>query len=243
MANLQSTLDALQPYVIGIRYIDGGVTVVDAVFKDGWILPESDIVKKAKGNDELNYFMLFSEKENVGLDELLGYVSMTIQANIEREKKHELLKEMVNELKIVFKKNSLANLKRLKFTFGEEELISDMDLDIPIDEPPFDIKEVPIEKLEYANEIGLGPIKPEEQEIRHEEVPLTEEDQEILEEERRAANFFTRQKEQKQTATIKKISSTIELPPKSNTKESILTAECECGPEEACNKCIENKGF
>ncbi len=241
MANLQQTLNSLQPYVIGIRYINNGVAVVDAVFKDGWTLPESEIIKRAKGNDEVNYYMIFSEKDGVGIDELLDYVRTTIAVNIEREKKHELLKEMVNELKLVFKKNTLTNLRRLRFTFGEEEVMPELN--------EFDLDEPPIEKLEVANEIGLGEIKESPVVVPviepEPEVPLTEEDIEVLEEEKRAAIFFELQKQQKLNGISKKISSTVELPPKRKQEEysETIVADCECGPEEACEKCIETKGY
>ncbi len=215
--------------------------VVDAVFKDGWTLPESEIIKRAKGNDEVNYYMIFSEKDGVGIDELLDYVRTTIAVNIEREKKHELLKEMVNELKLVFKKNTLTNLRRLRFTFGEEEVMPELN--------EFDLDEPPIEKLEVANEIGLGEIKESPVVVPviepEPEVPLTEEDIEVLEEEKRAAIFFELQKQQKLNGISKKISSTVELPPKRKQEEysETIVADCECGPEEACEKCIETKGY
>jgi hypothetical protein len=59
-------------------------------------------LKKNKGNEEMNYYMLFSEVAGVGLDELLTLLK-TIKFNIEREKKHELLRTMVNDLKEIFK--------------------------------------------------------------------------------------------------------------------------------------------
>lgn len=240
MANLQQTLNALQPYVIGIRYINNGVAVVDAIFKDGWTLPDSEIIKKAKGNDEVNYYMIFSEKEDVGIDELLDYVRMTINVNIEREKKHELLKEMVNELKLVFKKNTLTNLKRLRFIIGEEDIMPEIN--------EFDLDEPPTEKLELANKIGLGEIVKEEPIVEKEVepiIPLTEEDLEIEEEEKKAAIFFELQKQQRLNGVSKKISSTVELPPKRKQQEytETIVADCECGPDEACSKCIETKGY
>jgi len=242
MANFQKTLEALQPYVIGIRYIDGGIAVVDAIFKEGWTLPESDIIKRAKGADEMNYFMIFSEKENIGIDELLEYVALTIKANIDREKKHELLKEMVNELKIVFKKNTLANLRRLKFTFGEEEVMPEIN--------EFDLEEDPKEATKPIEEELPIEIPTEEsipQHIEREtEEPLTDEDIEILEEEARAANFFKLQKQQQQKAATNKISSKIELPPKKKIQDintDTMVSDCECGPEEACSKCIGSKDY
>jgi len=65
--NIQKTLDSLQPYVIGIRYLEG-TPLVDAVFKEGWNVPDDPKIKKIKGNDDMNYFMLLSEIPGVGLD-------------------------------------------------------------------------------------------------------------------------------------------------------------------------------
>jgi hypothetical protein len=243
MANFQKTLEALQPYVIGIRYIDGGVAVVDTIFKEGWTLPESDVVKKAKGSEEMNYYMIFSEKDGIGIDELLEYVSLTIKANIDREKKHELLKEMVNELKLVFKKNTLTNLKRLKFTFGDEEVMPDLN--------EFDLDEQPTEPvIEKVVDEVITPIEEtilsSQEVIKENEGPLSDEDAEILEEERRATEFFKMQKQQKLNGITKKLSSTVELPPKIKNQEvftETIEPDCDCGPEDACSKCIGTKDF
>ena len=111
---IQKTLDSLQPYVIGIRYLEGTV-LVDAVFKEGWTVPEEPKIKTVKGDDCMIYYMLFSEVKGIGLDELLAYVSKVIKINLEREKKHELLRAKVNELKELFKRYSLEKLIGLKF--------------------------------------------------------------------------------------------------------------------------------
>ena len=76
--NIQKTLDALQPYVIGIRYLEG-TPLVDVIFKEGWTVPEDAKIKIVKGNDEMNYYMLFSEITGIGLDELLIFVEKTIK--------------------------------------------------------------------------------------------------------------------------------------------------------------------
>ena len=95
MSNIQKTLDSLQPYVIGIRYLEG-TALVDVVFKEGWTVIDDPTIKKIKGDEGLNYYMIFSESPNVGIDELLNYVSRVIKLNFEREKKHELLRVKVN---------------------------------------------------------------------------------------------------------------------------------------------------
>jgi hypothetical protein len=179
MSNLQKTLDALQPYVIGIRYLDG-MPVIDAVFKDGWTVPDSNIITKVKGNNDVNYYMLYSENDGIGLDELLEYVDATIKANIEREKKHELLKEKINDLKEIFKKNTLLKLKNLKFVFNEEDFVpelNDLDLEQPEEEPIAAPESVSVIEQQDSYE----PPTIEEN--------LTDEEREILEEEARAENF------------------------------------------------------
>lgn len=237
MANLQKTLDALQPYVIGIRYVDR-IAVVDTVFKDGWTLPESDVIARVKGDETLNYHMIYSEKEGIGIDELLDYVSVTIQANIEREKKHELLKEKINELKIVFKKNNLTKLKRLKFNFEDENLTPELDefgLD-ELDEPT----EVEA-KVEEKIDPPIVAVEEPPMVLPQNTQGLTEEDLEILEEEKRAENYRKIQDLNKKNKTVKNLQK-VELPPRNRKQELVLSgAECDCGPTEACNKCIESK--
>ena len=185
MANIQKTLDSLQPYVIGIRYLEG-TPLVDAVFKEGWTVPEEPNIKRIKGNEEMNYFMIFSETNGVGLDELLGYVERTIKLNQEREKKHELLKAKVNELKEIFKKNSLSKLTRLKFSFVEEELVpnlNDFDVDDDlISENNNEPIEEPIEEIDIIEEPKTGLSK---EEIKIKKKELEQEDRRIkLEEDR-----------------------------------------------------------
>lgn len=255
MSNIQKTLDSLQPYVIGIRYLEG-VPVIDTVFKDGWTVPESNDIKKAKGNDELNYYMIFSEKEGIGLDELLAYVDRTIKLNLDREKKHDLLKEKINELKDLFKKNSLAKLKQLKFVLVDEELVPSI--------TDFDLDEEPAIKLVKEAELFVPPSEstmveevifedptlniPSPTQFLDEDgkaIPLSEEEQEMLAEEARAERFRQLQEANKGKSEIKKINNKkIELPPKKKIEmvtTSLYDTECDCGPDEACGKCINSK--
>lgn len=241
MSNIQKTLDALQPYVIGIRYLEG-TAVVDAVFKEGWTVLDDPNIKKIKGNEELNYFMFYSEASNIGLDELLNHVDKIIKANQEREKKHELLREKVNELKELFKKNSLHKLTRLKFVFGEEDFVPKLDefevddnLDeTPIIEPnPISNEEPKVNNVSYLDEDG-NPIE------------LSEEERELLEEEARAEKNRKALASKKNTPASK-IAAKIDLPPKKKIEMAIANndydSECDCGPEEACSKCIDSKGL
>jgi len=255
--SLQKTLDSLQPYVIGIRYLEG-TPVVDAVFKEGWTVPDDSKIKKAKGNDELNYYMIFSEVKGIGLDDLLNYVDKTIKVNLEREKKHELLRTKVNELKEIFKKNSLTKLQSLKFTFAEEELVPNLnDFDIDIDD----------ELEEDAIQPTLQPIHEEVDEVEEYQAPdeeqpiaayldengnpieMTEEELELLQEEARAERNRKAIGNKKQKTNVNNQSKKVELPPKKKM-EMVMSeddydtnGECECGPNEACSNCIDSKGY
>jgi len=142
MSNIQSKLDSLQPYINGIRYVQG-MQVVDALFKDKWVVPESDIIKKELVDEETNYYMFYTEKEEVTFDDLLEYVEGIISINIEKEKKNELFKEKVAELRKLFKESPLSLLTTLKFNVNEPVVLTSMDdddinlddeIDIPTDE-------------------------------------------------------------------------------------------------------------
>jgi hypothetical protein len=230
MSNIQKTLDSLQPYVIGIRYLEG-TPLVDAVFKEGWTVPDDNKVKKVRGNEEMNYYMLFSEVAGVGLDDLLDYVKKTIDLNIEREKKHDLLKEKVNELKEIFKKTSLDKLKRLKFNFSEEDLVprlDDFDAEIEealnedaiIDEPiqttnPSDFYPENVEEYATSGEKEFEEtIIPSYLDENGNPIELTEEEMEMIEEEKRALRNMELLKNKKQSEKLKAISSKVELPPR-----------------------------
>lgn len=247
MANIQKTLDSLQPYVIGIRYVEG-TALVDAVFKEGWTIPEDKNIKRIKGNEEMNYVMIFSEVKGVGLDDLLGYVEKTIKLNQEREKKHELLKSKVNELKEIFKKYNLNKLSTLKFSFAEEDLVpnlNDFDVDIDEDEmPPLEpsqqIEEVIEEEIIEETHVNSAPYLDE----KGNPIELTEEEKEMLEEEARAERNRKLIANKKNNPIVNAMKN-VELPPKKKMvlNERDYDTDCDCGPNEACEKCIDSKDF
>lgn len=253
--NIQKTLDSLQPYVIGIRYLEG-TPLVDVVFKEGWNVPEDAKIKKIKGNDDMNYFMLLSEIPGVGLDELLAFVDKTIKLNIEREKKHDLLKVKFNELKEVFKKTSLDKLKNLKFTFTEEDLVPTLtEFDMDDFEEEIIPQPLPTEKLipeEYSIYDEYEEVKITETPIEHtpyldedgNPIELSEDDMELLAEEARAEQNKKFLDSKNKKTDSKKIANKVELPPKRKpVLETTIdyNSDCECGPDEACDKCIDSK--
>ena len=212
---IQENLDRFQPYLLGIRYVEG-IPLLDVVLKEGWIIPDEKDVNKIKGGDDsLNYYMIFSENKVKSLDELLEYVNDVIKLNQEREQKNQLLRVKVNELKEFFKVHSLAKLNKLKFTFGEV----DDEFDLNIDEVVID-KKVIEEKVELpVINTNTGPTLndvPFDIEIDDSvmitpyldengvKIELTEEEKEILEEEQRGLrNLKVQKRKQLSTSTVK----------------------------------------
>lgn len=251
MSNLQTTLDSLQPYVIGIRYLKG-VPLVDVVLNDGWTVVDDPMIKRVKGDDTMNYHMIFSEEPGIGLDELLAYVDKIIKANLDREKKHELLKAKVNELKEIFKRNSLTKLQRLRFNFGEDEEFNTNITDIDIDDEPSMVStttsthkiETPVE--EEINEIEET-LPTQEPVVYLDEnkqpITLSAEDKELLAEEARAERNRKVIEAKKRNAELNPASKKIELPPKRKLEMATpqYHGDCDCGPDEACSKCMDSK--
>jgi len=128
--NIENRIKVLQPYVIQMRFVSG-VGIVDVVFKEGWKVPTSKVIDTIKGEDkDINYYMFYTEKEGLGLDDVLDYIGQVIDINIEREKKYELLKVKTEELKDVFRKNPLSKLLDMKFVLTGENSMPD---NIPVD--------------------------------------------------------------------------------------------------------------
>ena len=229
MSNIKKVLDSLQPYVIGIRYLEG-LPLVDTVFKEGWTVPDDPRITKVKGDEGMNYYMIYSENKVVGIDDLLSFVDKTIKLNQEREKKHELLRTKVEELKRIFKDNPLSKLSRLKFTFTEEDIvppISEFDLNID-EEPQSDLPKVTeisdepynepviytaemIEAMEAEEEQNMSQMTRPLQYLDENGNPIeyTEEELEMIEEEARAERNRQLFKNKKNEMTSK-----VELPPR-----------------------------
>lgn len=142
---LQKKFNQLKPYVVQIRFPDE-LSVVDTIFPEGWTVPTSKHIKVGKSEESVNYHMFYSENPAITIDDIMNFIEETIRINIEREKKYELLKAKVQELKIFFNNNPLNKLQNMKFVLGDVNLLPekltedilnsefdlDMDDDIPV---------------------------------------------------------------------------------------------------------------
>lgn len=118
MGNIQERLNKLKPFVKGIRFVNS-TSVVDVQLKENWTLRENTNILVKKGKSEENYYMFYSEDTTITFDDILDFVEDTINLNVENEKKLELIKVKIQELKTHFETKPLSVLRTLKFEFDE----------------------------------------------------------------------------------------------------------------------------
>ena len=259
MSNIQNRLNSLQPYVIGVRF-QNGMSIVDAVFKDGWAVPKSEIIESTKGKgDELNYHMFFTQREDLGLDEILDYVEKVIGLNIEREKKHALLKVKAKELAELFKKNPLSKLQGMSFVLSGEKLIKDMEadvedvvdidfsVDIPLTPQP-EVVTTPQPAVVTTPQPEVVVDEPNVRRAPNGEIipPLSEEDTGEIEEDFNKVDLTPKE----EPAVRKNVNGKqIDLPAKKGAKNQVQLEEivapqnvvCKCVGDEVCPACEEEK--
>jgi hypothetical protein len=239
MSTIQEKINTLQPYLSGIRYLDG-LQLVDATFKDGWVIPDSKIIRKEK--IENNYFMFFSEDKSVTIDDLLDYIGSIIELNIEREKKYELLRLKVKELQELFKEYPLSKLETLNFSFNNPVNNNDIpdfsvfDINKDADESTPEINNVHDTENGYYDE---DEDEYEKEARLHEEAAIRAQQEKLM------------SKVGSNTKSKTKQINNIELPPRNGSvevevydlPEEMKEGDCDCGPEEACPKCLDNKSL
>jgi len=215
-----------------------GLQLVDANFKEGWVFPESKLIRREKIND--NYYMFFSEDKTVTIDTLLDYIQTIITFNIEREVKYELLKVKVKELQELFKETPLSKLEYLRFTF--DELTMDSNEFIP---PLSEMDDINVLNETTTSEVNSFDTSDD----------FNEDEDEYEREARLHEEAAFRAQQEKLTTKLNgskgksKTVNNIELPPKVNSievevyelPEEMKEGECDCGPNEACPKCMDKK--
>ena len=227
MSNINKRIKELTPYVLGIRFKDT-LSVVDTNFKEGWELPPSNDIGYETMASKPNYYMLYPNNEDIGVDEMLDYVGYVIKVNVEREMKIELLQVKIRELKEIFGNYSLETCKTLKFNFSDtlNDTSDDEDYNIPImsNKEGEDKKEKEITS-EINESSGIEEVNPSK----------TKQDDKSDEDVRRF----------NQTAKVG--NETFDLPPKKGDKIMVEEFEepqvlCKCDPNDpndVCPVCIE----
>ena len=116
----------LIPYLVSIRVIENVITL-DVIFPNSWkiikrFVDEKSVVENESPDSEYRAFSFVCEMSEENFDSIYNSVVNIIKYNKEREEKEKLFQEKVNELKGVFEKQSLDDLKALKFDIKDPKI-------------------------------------------------------------------------------------------------------------------------
>jgi len=119
MMTFYTQIEPIFTYLLQIRKIENYL-MFDMVFPMTWKVPKRFIIEDKflnQGQHEDNQILLsfISDFQQQELDLIVKNVIGIINYNLEREEKERLLQAKINELKSIFDKQSLDNLKELKF--------------------------------------------------------------------------------------------------------------------------------
>jgi hypothetical protein len=117
--SLYKEFSSLFPYLQSVRKLKNYLSF-DVSFPESWKLPkkyveEDKILQQESPTAGEKLFSFVSEFNEEEVEKIAGNVKSIINYNLEREEKERLFQSKVDELKNVFEKQSLNNLKNLKF--------------------------------------------------------------------------------------------------------------------------------
>jgi hypothetical protein len=117
--SLYKEFSSLFPYLQSVRKLKNYLSF-DVSFPESWKLPkkyveEDKILQQESPTAGEKLFSFVSEFNEEEVEKIAGNVKNIINYNLEREEKERLFQSKVDELKNVFEKQSLNNLKNLKF--------------------------------------------------------------------------------------------------------------------------------
>lgn len=120
----------LRPYFFSLREIDNNVSL-DIKIPVKWrvdqiVAPYRSVKTKVQDkNEKFILLSLISHATKDGYDVAFTCAKDVIQTNLELEEKERLLQLKIKELEDLFKKQSLDELKNLKFTEDEQQEVSE----------------------------------------------------------------------------------------------------------------------
>jgi len=109
-------------YLKSVRVLKNYVSF-DMSFPSTWVMlkniPQDLEVLESEGKEGNPIYSLVCENKKVLIDKIESIIDNIIKTNIDREEKERLFKNKVQELKNIFEKENLENLKGLKFDMEE----------------------------------------------------------------------------------------------------------------------------
>ena len=123
---IKDRLDILLPYLQEIKFSQN-IVLVGGLFYPKWIVKDSPSAeikthKTGPNDDGKVVYHFYGEKNKINIDTLLDFLEEGINENLDRERKEDLFKKKVEELKNVFKSSTLTDLESLLIKVGEEEI-------------------------------------------------------------------------------------------------------------------------
>lgn len=129
--SLYKDIYQIYPYLMSVRKLKSYITF-DMSFPVGWkfpkkFMPENNVVETDTPNENERGVSFVSEFTEVATNKMVDNILNIINFNKEREEKEKLLLDKVNELKLMFEKQSLSTLKGLKFDLNNVNKIDLID--------------------------------------------------------------------------------------------------------------------
>lgn len=114
-------IQSLIPYLVSIRVIENVISI-DVSIPSDWKIPkrfvdEKSILEDQSPDENFRFFSFVGEISQENFTNLYGSIKNIIKYNKDREEKEKLFQEKINELKSYFDKQSLDDLKKIKFNF------------------------------------------------------------------------------------------------------------------------------
>jgi len=124
--NITTRIEPLLPYLSEIKFSDN-LLLIGGLFYPKWIVNQkknSPVKTHKTGNDEQGkvIYHFYTEKNKLDIDGLLDYFEEVVNENLDRERKEDLFKKKMEELKVVFKTNTLTDLENLEIDIKEDEI-------------------------------------------------------------------------------------------------------------------------
>jgi hypothetical protein len=124
--SLYKEFSTLFPYLQSVRKIKNYLSF-DVSFPNTWKLPkkyvdESKVMEQTTTIPNERLFSFVSEITEDDVEKVSGNIQSIIKYNLEREEKEKLFDSKVSELKMIFEKQNLSNLKSLHFDIKQNKL-------------------------------------------------------------------------------------------------------------------------
>lgn len=124
--SLYKEFSTLLPYIQSVRKLKNYLSF-DVSFPKTWRLPkkyveEDKIMEQESTIIDHRFFSFVSEITEDGVENTSKNIQNIIRYNLEREEKEQLFQNKVDELKHIFEKQNLKNLKSLQFEIKNKKI-------------------------------------------------------------------------------------------------------------------------